>query len=234
MKINSPPSCLRNEPWRGVVAFAMCLFAGLLTCGCALLSPRVDPTRFYVLAMPRAEVVRDVGMGIRRWNLGLKPVEIPMYLRTKSMVVRRGANELQFAEFDRWAEPLDQGILRMMKEALGDASNVRGVTSNTHGEDSLDYEVRIRILACEGVWGEGDTSAIHFAASWEVRAVGTNSPAIQPGGYRGGKLAWDGEDYGQLAERLSEAMVGASRALAASLPNENVPGREIPVEAAKP
>ncbi len=158
-----------------------------------------------------------------------------MYLRTKSMVVRKGANELQFADFDRWAEPLDQGILRVMKEALGESPKVRGVTLNSHGEDSLDYEVKMRILACEGVWVEGGASSIHFAAAWEVRAVGTNSPAIQPGEYRADKLSWNGEDYGQLAERLSEAMVGAIRMLAASLPSEGAPNRGVPtVEAAKP
>jgi hypothetical protein len=130
---------------------------------------------------------------------------------------------------------LDQGILRVLKEALGESPKVRSVTLNSHGEDSLDYEVKMRILACEGVWVDGGASSIRFAAAWEVRPVGTNSPAIQPGEYRANTVAWNGEDFGQLAERLSEAMAGAVRTLAASLPNEGAPSRGIPpVEVTKP
>ncbi len=136
------------------------------------------------------------------------------------MVVRTGTNEIHFADFDRWAEPLDQGISRVIKETLSSARNVDSVALNSHGDDTLDYEVAIRVLACEGVWVEHGNGSIRFAVTWEVRSVGNNSTATKRGVFTADPVAWSGKDYGQLAERLSEAMAGASKAVAAELPME--------------
>jgi len=211
----------------GVIAIA---FLG----GCSFLRPQDDPTRFYVLTVPPAATERFADGEFKKLRIGLKPVEVPAYLRTKSMVVRTGTNEIHFAEFDRWAEPLDQGIIRVMKENLSAARNVASVTLNSHGDDSLDCEVAIRILAFEGVRAERGTSSIRFAASWEVRAVGTNSTAIKRGGFTADVVAWDGKDYGQLAERLSDAIAQASITLAADLPMEAKLSSKATPEIVKP
>lgn len=197
--------------------------------GCSFLRPHDDPTRFYVLTVPPAATERFADGEFERLRVGLKPVEVPAYLRTKSLVVRTGTNEIHFAEFDRWAEPLDQGISRVMKEHLGAARNVASVTLNSHGDDSLDCEVAIQVVVCEGVRLEGETSSVRFAATWEVRPVGTNSTATKRGGFTVDNVTWDGKTYAQLAERLSEAIAGASMALAADLPlAANLPPQATP------
>jgi uncharacterized lipoprotein YmbA len=139
------------------------------------------------------------------------------------MMVRTGTNEIHFAEFDRWAEPLDQGIGRVMKEVLSSALNVGSVTLNSHGDDGLNREVAIRIVACEGVRVGTGTSSVCFAASWEVRGSGTNSAPTIRGGFASDRLPWDGKSYAQMAERLSEAIVQAGRTLAADMPVEAPP-----------
>jgi uncharacterized lipoprotein YmbA len=202
--------------------------------GCSLLRPHDDPTRFYVLTAPRTATGRLEDGELKRLRIGLKPVETPAYLRSKSMVVRSGTNEIHFAEFDRWAEPLDQGISRVMKDDLSAARNVAVVTLNSHGEDSLDYEVAIRILAFEGVRLENRKSSIRFVALWETRGVGTNATATKHGGFTANALAWDGKDYGQLAGYLSEAVAQASIALAADLPVEATPSPAATPEVVRP
>ena len=160
------------------------------------------------------------------WRIGFQPVEIPGYLRGRSMVVRTGTNEIHFAEFDRWAEPLEQGITRVLKETLRSAPNVESVSLNSHGGDSLDCDVSITILACEGVRSEHETSSIRFAAKWEIRTSRSDTPASKLGGFSATNVIWDGGGYTQLAERLSEAIAGAGRALAADLPvATNLSGR---------
>jgi len=194
--------------------------------GCTLLQPREDPTRFYVLTAPGAQAGREAEGEFKRWKVGLRPVEGPAYLRSKAMVVRTGPNEIHFAEFDRWAEPLDQGISRVMKATLSSARNVEDLALNSHGDDTLDYEVTIRILACEGVRIENGKSTIRFAVTWEVRSVEKNSAVTRRGVFTADPVAWNGKDYGQLAERLSEAVAGASKAVAADLPMEaKTPGK---------
>ena len=212
----SPDYKLASRPILLLLGIIAAAFLG----GCGLLRPHDDPTRFYVLTVPQVATERFADSEFKRLNIGLKPVEVPAYLRSKSMVVRTGTNEIHFAEFDRWAESLDQGISRVMKESLSSARMVRSVTLNSHGDDTLDCEVAVRILACEGVRVEIGTSPIRFAAMWEVRSVGTNSTAIKHGGFTADAVTWDGKTYTQLAERLSEAIAGASIALAADLPME--------------
>ena len=150
------------------------------------------------------------------------------------MVVRTGTNQIHFADFDRWAEPLDQGISRVMKETLSSARNVESVALNSHGDETLDYEVAIRMLACEGVRLGSGSSSIRFALTWEARSVWTNSLVTKRGVFSEDPAAWDGKDYGQLAERLSEAIAGASRALAADLPMYATTPGKTTMETAKP
>ena len=210
------------------------VIASALLGGCSLLRPHDDPTRFYVLTVPPAATEHLVPGEFKRLKIGLKPVEVPAYLRSKCMVVRTGTNEIHFAEFDRWAEPLDLGIGRVMRQNLSTARNVAGVTFNPHGDNILDCELLINIVSCEGVRVESGSSSIRFAAAWEIRAVGTNSTATRRGGFTVDKATWDGKSYAQLAERLSEAIAGASIALAADLPMEAKPSPNATPDIAKP
>lgn len=200
------------------------LFLGALVVfalgGCALLRPHADPTRFYVLTAPTAPPKPAVDGEFKGWRVGLRPVEVPSYLRTKFMVVRTGTNEIHFADFDRWAEPLDQGISRVLKETLGSARNVESVALNSHGDASLDYEVTIQILACHGMRVPTGKSSIRFAAMWEVQAVGTNSIEIKRGSFTADAADWDGNNYSQLATQLSAAVAVAGKTLASDLPKE--------------
>ena len=200
--------------------FRLLLFFGVVTLlnGCRIGRPQEDPTRFYVLTVPGRTTESLAHDEVQRFRIGLKPVEVPVYLQSKSMVVRTGTNEIEFAEFDRWAEPLDQGVSRVLKEVLSEARNVGSVTLNSHGGEGLDFEVAIRISACEGVRGEKGSSFVRFAASWEIRPVGANSLSKRRGGFIADRVTWDGKSYARLAERLSGAVANASIALAADLP----------------
>ena len=209
----------------------LCAFASGALSGCALLQPHADPTRFYVLTVQSARPERAAESEFKRWKVGLRPVEVPAYLRSKAMVVRTGTNEVHFADFDCWAEPLDQGISRVMKETRSSARNVEHVALNSHGDDTLDYEVAIRVLACEGVRDVNGNSSIRFAVTWEARSVEKNATVTKRGVFTADPVAWNGKDYGQLAERLSEAIAGGSKAIAADLPMEaKIPGKTTTME----
>lgn len=186
--------------------------------GCRIGRPQQDPTRFYVLTVPGRTTESLARDEVQRYRIGLKPFEVPVYLQSKSMVVRAGTNEIMFADFDRWAEPLAQGVSRVMKEELGEAPNVASVTLNSHESADLDFLVSIRISACEGVRWEKGGSFVRFATSWEIQAVGTNALPNRRGGFISDRITWDGRSYAQLAERLSGAVANASIALSADLP----------------
>jgi uncharacterized lipoprotein YmbA len=79
------------------------LLTGLITaCGS---TPRSD---YYMLSANAKGLSGSEGPAI-----GIGPVTVPEYLKRREMVLNRSANRLDLADFDRWAEPLDAGILRV-------------------------------------------------------------------------------------------------------------------------
>jgi hypothetical protein len=94
---------------------------------------------------------------------------------------------------------------------------VESVALNSHGDDTLDYEVRIRVLACEGLHGGSGTDSIRLCMSWGIQAVGTNALVNKSGGFTATPATWDGKDYGQMALRLSNAIAAAGATLAADV-----------------
>jgi uncharacterized lipoprotein YmbA len=163
------------------VFLLLCALASCALAGCAFLQPRADPTRFYVLTVPSAPPKPAAKGEFKRWRVRLQPVAVPAYLRSRAMVVRTGTNEIHFADFDRWAEPLGQGISRVLKEAISSAPNVEEVTLNPQGDGAMDYEVAVGILACEGVRLEKGGGSIRFVATWDMRSVGNNPTATSVG-----------------------------------------------------
>jgi len=91
--------------------------ASVLLAGC--LSPKEDPTRFYVLSTSEALQVDDTWddrPGMR--DIGVGPFTMPGYLDRPQFVRRIGPNEVQPVEAARWAETLEEGFERVLAEDL--------------------------------------------------------------------------------------------------------------------
>lgn len=95
----------------------LCLPALLLLCACSILDPREDPTRFFVLSPasePSPAPGADPGVLI-----ALGPVHLPDYLLRPELVRRAGPNQLEPSRVDRWAEPVDRALVRVLCLDLG-------------------------------------------------------------------------------------------------------------------
>ena len=90
----------------------------LAAAGCNLIpvSPP-DATRYYVLTTPAGKPATTAPAG-SHWRVALRPVDVPTFLRGKAMQVRAGGNEIRYAEEARWAEPLEAGLGRVLRESL--------------------------------------------------------------------------------------------------------------------
>jgi hypothetical protein len=77
------------------------------------------PSQFYVLnALSPSELSREtisVGSGLA---IGLAPVNMPEYLDRPEIISRGGGNQLELGQFDRWAEPLNRNIERVVARNL--------------------------------------------------------------------------------------------------------------------
>src|SRR3954471_21458949 len=70
------------------------IYALGLTAGCSLTQPQADPTRFYVLSSSgTAQPVTPVDSAP---VLHLRQVELPSYVRSRPLLVRKGNNEIEY------------------------------------------------------------------------------------------------------------------------------------------
>ncbi len=203
---------MRREFW--ILASGL----GLLISGCSLPLPQAqsDPTKFYVLSAPTAAVTAAAPSGVALPVLRMRPVEIASYLKARPMVVRRGANELEFRDYARWGEPLEQGVARV----LGDELVARGVVSavrtgglKTGEGGDVRYELVVRVLACEGV-ADG---TVNFHAVFELTKMGDDPGAPWRGEYRASGLKWTPSHNASLAAALSQAVAGLAGDVAAKI-----------------
>ncbi|MFA5056599.1 MAG: PqiC family protein [Opitutaceae bacterium] len=202
--VNRWPCCL--------LAFGLWFLAS----GCNLPIPQAqsDQTRYFLLTSAGISPDTSTTADLKRWVVGIRTVDVAAYLRTRSLAVRSHTNEIMFLDFTRWGEPLDQGITRVLAENLQSLRSVARVsTPPFRADEPRDFEVLIRVTACEGTTDGG----VRFAATWRILASGPVPGTVAEGSYTAAGLRWDGHDHGQLVAKLSEALAGLSREIGVAL-----------------
>jgi len=182
--------------------------------GCAFLPKAVvDPTRYYLLAATtQGGGVAVVGSP----TVVLKTVELASYLKVRPLLVRKGGYEIEFKEYARWGEPLEQGITRVVREELA-AGGVGVVAVGRAAGPEAAYELSVRVLACEGA-ADG---AVNFRAIWRVEKAEGLKPVLASGDFRSNDLPWDGKSEASLAGQLSRAVVGLAVEVGTALKRED-------------
>lgn len=182
------------------------LAAALALGGCNLLPPpQADNTRYFVLessapaAAPQAGAVR----------LGLRRVEVPAYLKPTAIAVRSGNNELRYAENARWAETLEAGMTRVLRDQLATKASV--ATYPFSAQTERDFDVTVHVLAAEG-----HDDGVRFTALFELTRAG-DSAVVARRTFTAPVAAWSG-DHGKLAAQLSAAAAALADEILAALP----------------
>jgi uncharacterized lipoprotein YmbA len=199
------------------------VLAGLLAAGCSLPQAQPDLTRYYVLAAPTEKPAAGVSpapdsAAQKPWTLGLRPVEAPPFLRNRAMLVRLGPNEVRFADESRWAEPVDAGVARVLRETLEARSDVARVVGTTvNAETPRDFDVLVRVERCEGA---RDMHVARFVAAVEIYSVGENPVRVAREVVTTEIPGWNGQDFPDLAAKLSEAVDQLAAKVVALLPEK--------------
>jgi uncharacterized lipoprotein YmbA len=91
-------------------------FLALAAASCSL-SPREDPTRYYVLEADEPGTVAAPGAASSA-SVGVGPFRLPGYLDRPTFVRRVGPNEVLPEKASRWAEHLEHHVTRVMAQNL--------------------------------------------------------------------------------------------------------------------
>lgn len=181
--------------------------------GCAFLKPVKSESHYYVLTAAGpggASRAKREEPGCAVW---LQPVEVANYLENNGMAVCTGTNEVRYALFHLWAEPLDAGVRRALAEDFRRAPGIRAVVTDQPAPAHMVlYTVWVRVLKCEGS-ETGDRGSAVFEAAWEVRRAGTREMTVARGVFQSQPEDWRPGDYGQLAQRLSQELGDFSEVL---------------------
>jgi uncharacterized lipoprotein YmbA len=188
---------------RGVLAAL--LLAGILSACSA--SP---PSHYYVLtAQSDSVAVRQVGRPLQTVAIGA--VRLPGALDRPQIARRLGPNQLEYAESDRWAGPLDDMTRRVLSADL--RSLLTASTTMVADDSSAPAEMTIAIDVSR--FDADKVGRVALDASWETmdkngKVIGVLSEAKidEPG---------TGSDAAAVAATMSRALAGLADKIAAGI-----------------
>jgi len=140
---------------------------GLLA-GCSFFSPKPDLARNFVLrAMPSK--ISPAPPPDPTLTLVVYPVEVADYLNRPQMVTLLQGSQVNFDEYDRWAEPMGSGFSRVLAQdiaLLADSTHVAAFPLSPGF--SREFEVYTQVLQFDGVSGGNVTLRV----SWRITGLG--------------------------------------------------------------
>ena len=182
---------------------------------CSLLKPVKDEEHDYLLtAQPQREPVARVKPAR---IVRVLPVEVPAYLQTSDLVIRTGTNEVVFAKSHQWAEPLDEGIRRVLVQNLRGFRGIEEVlTDEPPPAHRKPYIISIHILTCEANDTNGQ-GLVLFSAAWELSQGGAEETTVARGVFHAPPSPWRPGDYAGMVSQMSSAIADLSGILAQAI-----------------
>ena len=132
--------------------------------GCNLTTSEL--THFYVLtSLPQSERLHPIANDKLDLAVGVGPVELPGYLDRPQMVTRASATRLDMAEFEQWAEPLQDSVARILAENLSLLLSTNDVELFPWKRSTrFDYQVIVSILQFEAE----ASGSVWLRARWTI------------------------------------------------------------------
>ncbi len=189
----------------GVIVLAAC--ALLLQPGCS----GTKPSRFYVLSpLPPGDA-----SSLQELSIGVGPLEFPDYLLRPQIAIQSNANQLEYAEYDRWAEPLNENFARVL---AGNLSQLIP-TEKVHIYPWLEIlRVRFQLLVEVTNFEQTEDGRIVLTVSWSVLDKTKREDLLQRRStFSRPAPAADPTDYAAIAAAMSELVGEFSREVAQAL-----------------
>ena len=184
-------------PLLSVAVAAFALFAA----GCAS-----APSKFYTLsAAAAADDTPAVPCAIV-----VGPVTVPTLVDRPQFTLQVTPNRVEQDEFNRWAEPLNENIARVVAYNLSVLLGTTDVATTTRASMKPGYQVAINLERFDSVPGK----SAKIDAQWTVQKLPAGTMIS---GHTAGEEPVKGNDPEALAKAHSQALAKLSRDIAASI-----------------
>lgn len=185
--------------------------------GCGAMTGTSAPASFYVLtptqgAGPAPAVVASTG---GKLLLVIGPVSVAPYLDRPQIVTRGQGVRVSLAEFDRWAEPLDKNLARVLAEDVARLTAASVLVVPAWDEDKAEARVLVDVERLDGALG-GEATLV---AWWSLRTHDGQTLSrvrTEHQGSAGSSFASLVEAQSALVGRLAQDIAAAVNSLAAS------------------
>lgn len=150
--------------------------SALLLTGCSILAPIPDTSHFFMLAPLADTSGQPAGSEpLQNLVLGLGPIKLPPYLDRNEIALRLSPTQVTYSETDRWAEPLNvtmsRVLLQDLSSLLGTNLIVRYPWSNAA---KVDYQIEIELEQFEAT----KAGEAQLRARFGIIQGGTRTPLV--------------------------------------------------------
>jgi len=186
-----------------IVAFSM-TFAGCAT---------TRQSNFYTLQPIPGAGKPETGRPAQRFiSLGIGPIHFPDYLNRPQIVTRIGRNELQIAEYDRWAGDLHDNFKNILADNLSILLNADRVSTFPWQDSAnVNYQITMDILQLDGALG-GEAV---LTARWTIYGKDGKTALISKKSTF--RAPVKGSGYEELVSAENQALTDLSREIAAQI-----------------
>jgi uncharacterized lipoprotein YmbA len=187
--------------------------------GCSLGRGAPAPQHF-VLGGAAAESAPPSRPELGGMSVGVRRLRLASYLGSTFIVVRRGDQEMTVSDFNRWGEPLAEGISRAVAGYLtAGAPFVAVDVAPWAARTEHDYLIELNVLRFEGV-APADPLAIagevHILTEWQILRP-SDALVVTRGTSDFRQAGWVVGDHGGLVELLNTGLRALSADLMTSL-----------------
>jgi uncharacterized lipoprotein YmbA len=175
-----------------VVALTVTACAGL---------PGSDPTRFYVLKTTEG-LSAELGSLDPNINVGVGPIQIPGYVDRAQIITFDSGARITVADFDHWAEPVGDGVKRILSANLASIIGESKVFPYPADFRPNEQSIQIAVEITDVFQDEEGTARL--AVRWHIKRLYDNQVASRNAKtYSAQSLAGD---YSSYADTLSDLL----------------------------
>ena len=145
--------------------------AAVAVAGCTVLAPQSDRSRFYILAPASAGEISGSGVSAvstsdQGLSIGVGPIYTPEYLQHRELAERIGPTRIEYSDLDRWAEPPNESLPRVLAENLSrDLGSDRVVVFPWSTTMRIHYQIEVSVERFD----INDNSQAELKAHWLIR-----------------------------------------------------------------
>lgn len=184
---------------------------------CSFLSPQTDHSRYFVLQPIAGSdgASNATASPSRILTVGLGPITIPPYLDRPEVLTRLSDTEFSVSDTDRWAEPLDLSVSRVLAQDLAsDLSGVDIIPFPWSRRTQIDYRISVDFRRLERT---ADSKA-EVQALWTLYPGQGNSFIQRSVSTASGSA---GDDQRSASAALSRGIAQVSREIADALQKQS-------------